>query len=82
MTRCVGTALVEELDRRLLVQLRDGRKILGILRCSNAAFQHHTGPVSRTAVYLTGKQSACSGLFLALPKSGLYTSQHHLTLPA
>ena len=27
-----GTALVEELDKRLLVQLRDGRKILGILR--------------------------------------------------
>eukprot|EP00884_Botryococcus_braunii_P014609 jgi/Botrbrau1/23149/Bobra.0041s0001.1 len=27
-----GTALVEELDKRLLVQLRDGRKIVGILR--------------------------------------------------
>lgn len=27
-----GTALVEELDKRLLVQLRDGRKIIGILR--------------------------------------------------
>lgn len=27
-----GLALVEELDKRLLVQLRDGRKILGILR--------------------------------------------------
>ena len=27
-----GTALVEELDRRLLVQLRDGRKIIGTLR--------------------------------------------------
>ena len=27
-----GIALVEELDRRLLVQLRDGRKVLGILR--------------------------------------------------
>lgn len=28
-----GAALVEELDKRLLVQLRDGRKIVGILRC-------------------------------------------------
>ena len=27
-----GTALVEELDKRLLVQLRDGRKLVGILR--------------------------------------------------
>ena len=27
-----GTALVEELDKRLLVQLRDGRKIVGVLR--------------------------------------------------
>lgn len=27
-----GTALVEELDKKLLVQLRDGRKIIGILR--------------------------------------------------
>lgn len=27
-----GTALVEELDRRLLIQLRDGRKIIGVLR--------------------------------------------------
>ena len=27
-----GTALVEELDKRLLVQLRDGRKIIGFLR--------------------------------------------------
>lgn len=28
----VGLALVEELDKKLLVQLRDGRKIIGILR--------------------------------------------------
>ena len=28
-----GTALVEELDKLLMVQLRDGRKIMGILRC-------------------------------------------------
>lgn len=27
-----GAALVEELDKCLLVQLRDGRKIVGILR--------------------------------------------------
>jgi small nuclear ribonucleoprotein (snRNP)-like protein len=27
-----GTALVEELDRKLLVQLRDNRKIIGVLR--------------------------------------------------
>jgi U6 snRNA-associated Sm-like protein LSm1 len=27
-----GTALVEELDKKQLVQLRDGRKIIGILR--------------------------------------------------
>eukprot|EP00877_Chromochloris_zofingiensis_P001137 jgi/Chrzof1/11023/Cz05g20220.t1 len=27
-----GTALVEELDKKLLIQLRDGRKIIGILR--------------------------------------------------
>ena len=27
-----GTALVEELDKKLLVQLRDGKKIVGILR--------------------------------------------------
>lgn len=27
-----GTALVEELDRKLLIQLRDGRKVLGTLR--------------------------------------------------
>ncbi|KAI8470970.1 MAG: hypothetical protein J3K34DRAFT_245019 [Monoraphidium minutum] len=27
-----GTALVEELDKKLLVQLRDGRKIIGVLR--------------------------------------------------
>ena len=27
-----GLALVEELDKKLLVQLRDGRKIIGILR--------------------------------------------------
>eukprot|EP00951_Prasinocladus_malaysianus_P038973 scaffold432282_cov45-Prasinocladus_malaysianus.AAC.1 len=27
-----GTALAEELDKRLLVHLRDGRKIIGILR--------------------------------------------------
>ena len=27
-----GTALVEELDKKLLVQLRDGKKIIGILR--------------------------------------------------
>jgi U6 snRNA-associated Sm-like protein LSm1 len=27
-----GTALVEELDQKLLVQLRDGRKIIGVLR--------------------------------------------------
>ncbi|KAG1675445.1 hypothetical protein FOA52_001744 [Chlamydomonas sp. UWO 241] len=27
-----GSALAEELDKRLLVQLRDGRKILGFLR--------------------------------------------------
>lgn len=27
-----GTALVEELDRKLLIQLRDGRKIIGVLR--------------------------------------------------
>ena len=29
-----GLALVEELDKRLLVQLRDGRKIVGVLRCA------------------------------------------------
>ena len=28
-----GTALVEELDKLLTVQLRDRRKIMGILRC-------------------------------------------------
>eukprot|EP00983_Pelagomonas_calceolata_P111184 1159757-Pelagomonas_calceolata.AAC.5 len=28
-----GTALAEELDKQLLVQLRDGRKILGAPRC-------------------------------------------------
>ena len=27
-----GLALVEELDKRLMVQLRDGRKVIGILR--------------------------------------------------
>jgi hypothetical protein len=27
-----GLALVEELDKLLLVQLRDGRKVIGILR--------------------------------------------------
>jgi U6 snRNA-associated Sm-like protein LSm1 len=27
-----GTALVEELDKKLLIQLRDGRKIIGVLR--------------------------------------------------
>lgn len=27
-----GIALVEELDKRLLIQLRDGRKIVGFLR--------------------------------------------------
>ena len=27
-----GTALADELDKKLLIQLRDGRKILGILR--------------------------------------------------
>ncbi|KAF6262523.1 hypothetical protein COO60DRAFT_1495501 [Scenedesmus sp. NREL 46B-D3] len=27
-----GTALVEELDQKLLIQLRDGRKIIGVLR--------------------------------------------------
>ena len=27
-----GAALVEDLDKRLLVQLRDGRKIVGTLR--------------------------------------------------
>jgi U6 snRNA-associated Sm-like protein LSm1 len=27
-----GTALVEELDKKQLVQLRDGRKIIGVLR--------------------------------------------------
>jgi U6 snRNA-associated Sm-like protein LSm1 len=27
-----GTALVEELDKKLLVQLRDGKKIIGVLR--------------------------------------------------
>jgi U6 snRNA-associated Sm-like protein LSm1 len=27
-----GTALVEELDKKQLIQLRDGRKIIGILR--------------------------------------------------
>ena len=27
-----GAALVEDLDKRLLVQLRDGRKLIGILR--------------------------------------------------
>lgn len=27
-----GTALAEELDKKLLVQLRDGKKIIGILR--------------------------------------------------
>lgn len=27
-----GVAIVEELDKKLLVQLRDGRKIIGILR--------------------------------------------------
>jgi U6 snRNA-associated Sm-like protein LSm1 len=27
-----GTALVEELDRKVLIQLRDGKKIVGILR--------------------------------------------------
>lgn len=27
-----GIALVEELDKKLLVQLRDGRKIIGVLR--------------------------------------------------
>ena len=27
-----GLAIVEELDKTLLVQLRDGRKIIGILR--------------------------------------------------
>jgi U6 snRNA-associated Sm-like protein LSm1 len=27
-----GTALMEELDKKLLIQLRDGRKIIGVLR--------------------------------------------------
>lgn len=27
-----GLAIVEELDKRILVQLRDGRKVIGILR--------------------------------------------------
>lgn len=35
-SRGTGTALVEELDKLLMVQLRDGRKILGILRCAAA----------------------------------------------
>ena len=77
MTRCVGTALVEELDRRLLVQLRDGRKILGILRCSNAALQHHAGPVSRTADLPHWRAER---LFRPLPRFAevwaFYTSQH------
>ena len=33
MMKYAGTALVEELDKLLMVQLRDGRKIMGILRC-------------------------------------------------
>ena len=33
LMKYAGTALVEELDKLLMVQLRDGRKILGILRC-------------------------------------------------
>ena len=32
MCFALGLALVEELDKKLLVQLRDGRKIIGILR--------------------------------------------------
>ena len=32
-----GLALVEELDKRLLVQLRDGRKIVGVLRCLSSS---------------------------------------------
>ena len=32
MTSIAGIALVEELDKLLLVQLRDGRKLVGILR--------------------------------------------------
>ena len=35
---CSGTALVEELDKLLMVQLRDGRKIMGILRCAGPCF--------------------------------------------
>ncbi|KAL6757641.1 hypothetical protein V8C86DRAFT_2615734 [Haematococcus lacustris] len=31
-----GAALAEELDKRLLIQLRDGRKVLGILRSFDA----------------------------------------------
>jgi hypothetical protein len=27
-----GVSIVEELDKRLMVQLRDGRKVIGILR--------------------------------------------------
>eukprot|EP00775_Hariotina_reticulata_P010363 gene10363-10521_t len=39
-----GTALVEELDQKLLIQLRDGRKIIGVLRCfdqfANLVLEH------------------------------------------
>lgn len=28
-----GIALVEDLDKKLLVQLRDGRKLVGVMRC-------------------------------------------------
>jgi hypothetical protein len=31
-----GIALVEELDKKLLVQLRDGRKIVGFLRSAES----------------------------------------------
>ncbi|KAK9840942.1 hypothetical protein WJX81_001574 [Elliptochloris bilobata] len=48
-----GTALVEELDKLLMVQLRDGRKILGILRSfdqfANLVLE---GAVERTIVGL------------------------------
>lgn len=46
IVRHAGTALVEELDKKLLVQLRDGRKIIGFLR----SFDQFANLVLETAV--------------------------------
>lgn len=62
-----GMALVEELDKTLLIQLRDGRKLIGIMR----SFDQFAN------IVLEGKVN--HGVYSFLPRKQLISGKFHVS---